>query len=159
MPYIVAATTKEHLAAASSLFSEYAATLPFALDFQNFAAELAELPGKYAAPAGALLLLMDDADQTAGCVAVRPLARDICEMKRLYLRPTYRGKGWGRLLAAAAGDAACRLDYRLMRLDTTPGMDAAVAIYQSLGFKAIPAYCHNPLPGAIFLEKDLSANS
>lgn len=159
MPKIIPAETKEHLAAAGALFSEYAAALPFALDFQGFAAELAELPDKYAAPAGILLLLLDESGQAAGCVAVRPLARDICEMKRLYVKPACRGKGWGRLLATAAGTAARQLDYRLMRLDTVPGMAAAKGIYASLGFKAIPPYCHNPVPGAMFLEKDLTADS
>jgi GNAT superfamily N-acetyltransferase len=157
MPKIITAETNEHLAAAGVLFSEYAASLPFALDFQGFAAELAELPGKYAAPAGTLLLLYDEEGQATACVAVRPLSRDVCEMKRLYVRPASRGKGWGRLLAKAAIDAARLLGYRLMRLDSTPAMAAAIGIYQSLGFKSIPPYCHNPLPGAIFLEKDLSA--
>lgn len=157
MPKIIPATTKEHLTLAGSLFSEYAAALPFALDFQGFAAELAELPGKYAPPGGTLLLLLVD-DVPAGCVAVRPLTRDTCEMKRLYIRPAYRGKGWGRLLATAGCDAARRLGYRLMRLDTAPGMAAAISLYTNLGFKPIPPYCHNPVPGAMFLEKDLTAD-
>ncbi len=151
-PRIVPVTTPGHLAAVRSLFGEYAASLPFALDFQGFAVELAGLPGKYAPPAGALLLLVDAAGP-AGCVALRPLGEGVGEMKRLYVRPGRRGQGYGRLLAEAVVDEARRRGYRSLRLDTVPGMDAAITLYAALGFTPIPPYCENPVPGAMFLEK------
>lgn len=155
MPHIVPAHTAEHLAAIRELFGEYAASLPFALDFQGFDVELATLPGKYAPLDGALLLLLDG-DGPAGCVALRPLAGEgLCEMKRLYVRSDRRSKGYGRLLAEAVLVAARALGYRRIRLDTVPGMDAAIALYGSLGFVSIAPYCHNPVPGAKFLEKVL----
>lgn len=155
MPHIISATTTEHLAVIRELFGEYAASLPFALNFQGFDAELAGLPGKYAPPEGALLILLDDGGP-AGCVALRPLAgKAICEMKRLYVRPDRRGRGYGRLLTAAILDAARRLGYRRIRLDTVPGMDAAIALYESLGFSPIEPYCINPIAGTMFLEKEL----
>ncbi len=154
MPTIIPATTPAHLETVRDLFGEYAASLPFALDFQGFQDELAGLPGKYAPPGGALLLLLDGAE-AAGCVALRPLAAGIGEMKRLYVRPACRGKGYGQLLADAVIAAARRRGYRSMRLDTVPGMDAAIALYAALGFTPIEPYCHNPVPGAMFLEKTL----
>ncbi len=156
MPRIIPAHTDEYLATIRVLFGEYAASLPFALDFQGFTDELAALPGKYAPPDGALLLLLDaGGEEPAGCVALRPLTDGICEMKRLYVRPGCRGKGYGKLLADAIIAAARRRGYRGMRLDTVPGMDAAIATYKALGFEPIEPYCHNPIPGALFLEKAL----
>lgn len=151
---IIAAATPEHLEAVRVLFGEYAASLPFALDFQGFAAELAVLPGRYAQPDGALFLLVDDAGP-AGCVALRPLADGVCEMKRLFIRPDRRGLGYGRLLADAVIAEARRIGYTRMRLDTVPGMDAAQALYTALGFAPIAPYCCNPIDGAMFLEKTL----
>jgi GNAT superfamily N-acetyltransferase len=134
------------------LFQEYADALGFDLSFQNFAEELAELPGLYAPPGGCLLLATV-ADQPAGCVALRPLLGDVCEMKRLYVRPEFRGSGLGHLLASRISDEARALSYHRMRLDTIPArMAGAVALYQGLGFEAIPAYCDNPIPGALFME-------
>ncbi len=156
MPRIIPAHTDECLETIRVLFGEYAASLPFALDFQGFGDELAALPGKYAPPDGALLLLLDDdGGEPAGCVALRPLADGICEMKRLYVRPGCRGKGYGKLLADAIIAAARCRGYRGMRLDTVPGMDAAIAMYKALGFEPIEPYCHNPIPGTLFLEKTL----
>ena len=137
-----------------ALLREYAAALPFPLDFQEFDREVAELPGAYAPPAGALLVARRP-DGLVGCVALRPLSTDVCEMKRLYVRPETRGGGLGRLLTEAIVDEGRRLDYRRMRLDTVPGMEAAQALYEQLGFREIAPYTANPVAGVRFLELDL----
>jgi putative acetyltransferase len=144
------------LAEVRALFEEYAAALGVDLGFQGFSEELASLPGAYAPPAGCLLLgrvgLLP-----AGCVAVRALAPDVCEMKRLYVRPDFRATGLGRRLAEAAVAAAQAKGYAAMRLDTLATMTSARALYRSLGFRPITPYRHNPVPGAEFLELDLRA--
>ena len=150
----IVAAGRADLAVARRLFEEYAASLGVDLEFQGFADELARLPGEYAPPGGRLLLALDD-DQPAGCVAVRPLESGVCEMKRLYVRPTHRGRGWGRRLAERAVAEARAAGYRYMRLDTLAGMAEAQGLYADLGFRAIPAYRHNPVPGTVFLELDL----
>jgi ribosomal protein S18 acetylase RimI-like enzyme len=148
---IRAAQTPEDFTLARTLFLEYASTLGFALDFQNFDQELESLPGAYAEPQGCILIA--EADREAiGCVAVRPLDEGTCEMKRLYLRPQARGRGAGRALAEASVREARARGYRRMRLDTVPGMDAAIAIYRALGFRAIEPYRPNPIPGALYFE-------
>jgi ribosomal protein S18 acetylase RimI-like enzyme len=134
---------------------EYALALDVDLCFQNFEQELAALPGKYAPPAGRLLLAMHD-NQISGCVALRPLADNICEMKRLYVRPPFRRLGTGRLLANAAIDSARQIGYRKMRLDTLASMKEAIALYSSLGFRRIEPYYANPSGCALFLELDLA---
>jgi GNAT superfamily N-acetyltransferase len=135
-----------------TLFREYADSLGFDLCFQNFDRELAELPGPYAPPSGCLLLAMVEGE-LAGCVALKRLSDDVCEMKRLYLRSRHRGTGLGRTLAEQILHEARRLGYQAIRLDTVPSvMGSAVALYQSIGFQGIPAYCFNPVPGALFLE-------
>ncbi len=136
------------------LLRAYADSLPFELDFQGFDRELAELPGEYAPPRGALLVARSEGTVT-GCVALRPLADDVCEMKRLFVLPAARGTGLGRRLGAAVVAEARRLGYARMRLDTTPGMAAAQALYRELGFVETAPYRHNPVPGTRFLELQL----
>jgi putative acetyltransferase len=146
------AETPAHIAQARELFLEYAQSLGFSLCFQNFDKELAELPGDYAPPDGRLLLAQYDG-QLAGCVALHKLAPNICEMKRLYLRPQFRGKGLGRVLADRIIVEARQIGYQRMRLDTVePVMKDAVAMYGKIGFREIAAYCANPIPGALYME-------
>jgi len=137
---------------ARELFLEYARSLGFSLCFQNFDKELAGLPGDYAPPGGRLLLAGFD-NQLVGCVALHKLEPGICEMKRLYLRPQFRGKGLGRALAARIISEARQIGYQRMRLDTVePVMKDAVAMYRRLGFKEITPYCANPIAGALYME-------
>jgi ribosomal protein S18 acetylase RimI-like enzyme len=144
----------EDVAAARSLFEEYAASLDVDLAFQGFAEELAALPGGYVPPTGALLLA--DLDGVpAGCAAVRALEAEVCELKRLYVRPAARGHALGRALTDAALARARELGYRRVRLDTLPSMTAAYALYLELGFREIEPYRFNPVPGTRFLERDL----
>jgi GNAT superfamily N-acetyltransferase len=149
-PELVAVTDMADLEELRTLFREYAASLPFPLDFQDFARELAELPGVYAPPRGVLLLA-----RGAGCVGLRPLDQTTCELKRLYVRPSARGSGLGRRLAEAVIAEGRALGYVRMRLDTVPGMDSAQSLYERLGFEDIPPYRANPIPGARFLELQL----
>ncbi len=139
------------LASVHAIFSEYAASLPVDLAFQDFAGELASLPGKYAAPAGRVLLAYCDGD-VVGCVALRPFDADTAEMKRLYVRPAGRSKHIGRLLAERLSDAAKEQGYRRILLDTMPFMAAARQLYASLGFRQVDAYVYNPVAGTDFLE-------
>jgi putative acetyltransferase len=136
------------------LFVEYAAALGADFCVQGFEDELANLPGAYAPPRGRLLLAREG-DAAVGCVALRPLAEDICEMKRLYVRPVYRSSGVGRRLVEAIIAAAREIGYRRMRLDTLPKLAAARQLYRTLGFRPIEPYCYNPIAGAEFLELNL----
>ena len=146
------------LATARELIEEYVDSLGIDLGFQEIDKELAEFPGAYAPPVGCVILAYADGDP-AGCVAVRPFEDDSCEMKRLYVRPPYRGHGTGRALAVAAIEAARELGYGRMRLDTQPEMDAARALYRSLGFREIEPYRYNPTPGTAYMELDVRAKT
>ena len=153
---IVQSQSPEDIKRARELFEEYASWLGINLCFQNFEKELAELPGEYVPPAGRLFLAFD-VDQVSGCVALRGLGEGACEIKRLYVRPDFRGKGLGRELTQAVIDAAREIGYERVRLDTLPGkMDRAIAMYRSLGFREIEAYYHNPVAGATFMELSLA---
>jgi len=152
---IIQASSAAQIAQARELFLEYAKSLGFSLCFQNFDQELAGLPGDYAPPEGRLLLAEYEG-QLAGCVALHKLEPGICEMKRLYLRQQFRGKGLGRALALHLIGEARQMGYRRMRLDTVePVMKDAVGMYRRLGFKEIAAYRENPMAGTLYMEVDL----
>ena len=149
------AETPAQLAQARELFLEYAQSLGFSLCFQNFDQELASLPGDYSPPEGRLLLAEYEG-QLVGCVALHQLEFGICEMKRLYLRPQFRGKGLGRALADQIIAEARQMGYQRMRLDTVePVMKDAVAMYRKLGFQQIAPYRANPIAGAMYMELQL----
>jgi putative acetyltransferase len=149
------AETLELIRAARELFVEYAESLGVDLCFQGFSKELATLPGDYARPAGRLLLALDE-EQAVGCGALRPFSDRVCEMKRLYVRPAFRGRGVGGELVGILIASACEIGYERMRLDTLPSMTKAIAIYRALGFQEITPYRINPVPGALFLELNLN---
>jgi putative acetyltransferase len=153
--HTVQVDTPAQIAQARELFLEYAKSLGFSLCFQNFDKELAELPGDYSPPEGRLLLVEYEG-QLAGCVALHKLESGVCEMKHLYLRPQFRGKGLGRALAERIIAEARQIGYQQMRLDTVETeMKDAVAMYRKLGFKEIAPYRSNPIAGAMYMELKL----
>jgi len=151
---IIAATNPEEMAEARALFLEYAAESKLDLCFQNFEAELAGLPGRYAPPNGRLLLARAESD-FAGCSAIRKLEEGVCEMKRMFVRPAFRRRGVGKLLALELIQETRRIGYSKMRLDTLSSMRPALDLYESLGFCRIPPYYDNPLPQVVYLELTL----
>jgi len=158
LPCVGPAVSAADWAAAGHIVAEYARGLGVDLSFQAIEDELADLPGHYAAPGGALLLARVGGE-VAGCGAVKPLPdadyANACEMRRLYVRPAYRRLGFGRLLAQALMDWGLRAGYSCMLLDTLDEMEAARGLYDSLGFEEIPPFYFNPLPGAHYLKVDL----
>ena len=149
------AESSQQVSTVRELFLEYAKSLNFSLCFQSFEKELAELPGEYAPPSGRLLLAAHGS-QLAGCVALHKLENEICEMKRLYVRPQFRGKGLGRVLAQRIVADARQIGYKRLRLDTVePVMRGAVALYRKLGFREIAPYRENPVAGALYMELEL----
>jgi putative acetyltransferase len=156
--FLVQAESAADIAQVRELFLEYAQSLGFSLCFQSFDQELADLPGDYAPPRGRLLLAQQDG-QAAGCVALHALDAGIGEMKRLYLRPQFRGRGLGRILAERILAEARAIGYKRVRLDTVePVMKDAVAMYRKLGFKEIASYRANPMAGALYMEIDFTQN-
>ena len=152
---LVQAQSQQDIERARELFREYEGWLGINLCFQNFEKELVELPGAYVPPDGRLLLAIEN-KKVAGCIALRKIGDGIGEMKRLFVRSEFRGKGLGRKLVEAIISEARKIGYERMRLDTLPGkMDEAIALYRSLGFKEIEPYYHNPVPGAKFMELNL----
>jgi GNAT superfamily N-acetyltransferase len=151
MVRIAHAQTTEHYECIRKLFLQYAESLDFDLDFQHFEEEVDTLPGDYAPPDGCLILA-EDTSRWAGCVAMRCLEDDICEMKRLFVLPEFRGRGVGKVLAHAVIKQARTLGYARMRLDTVESMQTARALYESLGFYPIGPYRYNPVDGASYME-------
>src|SRR3954468_16847901 len=152
---IIQAETDKQIDASRKLFREYEAWLGMDLCFQGFEQELKDLPGKYSPPSGRLYLAYSE-NQPAGCIALRELQRGVCEMKRLFLREGFRGLGLGRMLIERLIAEAQSEGYRKLRLDTfPPKMEKAVALYESYGFRPIPAYYDNPYEGVLFMEKQL----
>jgi ribosomal protein S18 acetylase RimI-like enzyme len=153
---LIQATTSEDIQQTRQLFEEYAAWLEINLCFQNFDKELAGLPGDYAPPSGRLLLAVVG-DEVTGCVALRKIGERVGEMKRLYVRPAFRGRGLGRTLTEQLIAEAKDIGYASLRLDTLPGkMDQAIAMYRALGFREIAPYYKNPVEGATFMELSLA---
>lgn len=156
MTLILPATTREHIDEVRRLFIEYGESLSFSLCFQSFDQELAGLPGDYAPPSGRLLLAERDG-RVAGCVALHRLEDGVCEMKRLYVRPAFRGQKIGLALAHAVMSEARSMGYTRIRLDTiAASMKEAVVMYRGLGFREIPPYRPNPIESALYMELELS---
>ena len=145
------AESEEDMLRIRELFLEYASSLGFSLGFQNFDDDIMNLPGKYGRPKGRLILALDG-EEIVGCVALREFDKDICELKRLYVKKESRGKGIGKLLTEKVIDEAISIGYSRMRLDTIDNMTQAMTLYRSMGFKEINAYRENPIEGARYFE-------
>ena len=153
---IVQAQSESEIEQVRELFDEYVAWLGINLCFQNYDKEVASLPGEYAPPRGRLLLAVAEDGAVAGCAALRDLENGVAEMKRLFVRPAFRGQRLGWQLAETIVAEARTLGYEQIRLDTLPGkMDQAIAMYRVLGFKDIAPYYNNPVAGAAFMELKL----
>jgi GNAT superfamily N-acetyltransferase len=148
---VVLAETEGEMETTRMLFLEYAGTLPIDLSYQGFHDEVSQLPGEYARPRGCLLLARVGND-VAGCVAVRPLTMEACEMKRLYVKPMFRGKGVGKVLVERSIAEARGCGYRRMMLDTLPEMIPAITLYKSLGFLPCEPYYTTPIKETVFLS-------
>jgi len=155
---IIPASTDVQLATVRELFLEYADTLGFDLDFQNFDRDINELPGVYGPPEGRLFLATCDGE-VAGCVGMKKLAEGVSEMKRLWVKPRFRGKKIGRMLVERLLEEARAAGYARMRLDTIETMTEAMVLYKSLGFEKIEAYYDNPVEGATYFEKNLTVGN
>jgi carbonic anhydrase len=149
---LVEVAAVEQMPVVRELFQEYADWLKVDLCFQGFTEELENLPGRYSRPSG-LIIIARSAGKAAGCIALKPLAEGICEMKRLYVRPEFRDHGIGTALVRTALDEAKRMGYRCMRLDTMAQMEAAIRMYQAHGFEEIPSYYDNPHEGVVYMER------
>ena len=154
MTTVTEAKSDEDICHIRALFLDYSNSLGFELDFQHFDSEVENLPGEYSPPDGCLLLAHCDGE-LAGCIAMRKISGDICEMKRLYVRPSFRSKGVGRLLSESLIERARDHGYKSMRLDTLESMKEATSLYRSLGFADTDPYRYNPLEGATYLELPL----
>ena len=154
MVRIISAQSKAHYQYVRNLFIQYADTLGLDLEFQGFSRELATLPGAFAPPHGCILLAKLSGNYV-GCVALRPLEKKICEMKRLFVIPENRGRAIGRALTCSIIDRAREIGYEKMRLDTLESMKAAKRLYQTLNFRTIQAYCYNPLNNPSYFELEL----
>ena len=151
---IVEANTKELIERAKELIREYAQSLEFVLEFQDFDKKMEDFPGQYVSPRGCLFIALNE-DQPIGCVAFRNLEQGVCEMKRLYVKPDFRGQKAGKLLAEVVIKTAKVMGYNYIRLDTVPSMKQANMLYNALGFKQIAPYRFNPIEGATFFELNL----
>ncbi len=157
---IVEAIDTEAMSTAASLFREYSGVLPHGLEYQGFEEELATLPGKYARPQGCILLAYVG-EEAVGCVAMRELAPmpgevgRACEMKRLYTRASARGLGIGRAMCERLLEIARDVGYARMKLDSDEELKAAVALYESLSFVRVPAYNEDPMPGTLWMAREL----
>ncbi len=152
---VAQARTRSQLSSAEELIKEYAASLGIDLSFQNFEREMAEFPGAYSRPDGRIIIAIEGRD-AVGVVGIRKLSGKTCELKRMYVRPEFRGMGIGRMLANKAIEEARGIGYRRMRLDTLSRLKEATSLYESLGFEKVGPYTVNPNEDAVYLELDLS---
>lgn len=152
--YLEHVQTVDQLELIRVLFREYQDSLNISLCFQNFEQELANLPDKYAAPQGRLYLVTQEGE-AIGCIALRPIDNECCEMKRLYIKPKFRQLGFGRAMVARIVKDAQEIGYNVMYLDTLPQMQSAIKLYKNFGFKETEAYCFNPVCGAVYMLLDL----